>query len=125
MGTELDQAEIYARRALAQKPEDGFILDTVGWVLFKKGDAQGALRFLEMAIAKQAGEAVIADHLGDVYYHLQLVGRALEMYRLAVNAESDIAKAKRIREKIIRISSQQGPSLRQPASASSAPEKQK
>jgi Flp pilus assembly protein TadD len=38
MGTKLDEAEGLIRRALEIEPDDGFYVDSLGWVYFQRGD---------------------------------------------------------------------------------------
>ncbi len=76
----LDKAEEFIRKALElydQKREPGepeknaAYLDSMGWVLFKKGKYQEALHYLlEAANAPEGDDGVIWDHLGDCYYRL-------------------------------------------------------
>jgi Tfp pilus assembly protein PilF len=49
MGKDLDKAEQYVRKALELRPNDGFIEDSLGWVLFKKGKTAEALEHLARA----------------------------------------------------------------------------
>lgn len=113
---ELDEAESLARRALELQPKDGFIMDTVGWVLFKKGHYSEAVQYLERAYEEKSSESVIAEHLGDVYYRLQLVDKAKHMYRRAMEFETDEKKAREIRSKLAAVDHQQSSPLRVPAS---------
>ncbi len=119
---ELDEAEAMVRRALELQPNDGYILDTLGWVLFKKGDTAEAVKALEAAYKAQPGESVIAEHLGDAYYKLQLPEKAKRMYQRAAETETNDANARKIRNKIVSIDQQQqtvglpGPNARRPAS---------
>ncbi|MCB0411476.1 MAG: tetratricopeptide repeat protein, partial [Bdellovibrionales bacterium] len=113
----LDEAESMARKALSLKPGDGFVLDTMGWILFKKGDNSGAIKFLELAVKHQNAESIIAEHLGDAYYRSQLVDKALKMYNKAVALERDSSKAGKIRDKISSIERKMAEHLRTPASA--------
>lgn len=54
-------------RALAEKPDDPFILDSMGWVQYRLGKHAEALRYLRTAIDKRA-DAEIAAHLGEVLW---------------------------------------------------------
>jgi len=101
----LDEAEAMARKANTIKPEDGYILDTLGWVLFKKGDIDLAVKTLETAFQKQSKESIIAEHLGDAYLKFQLPEQAKKMYRHATEIESDAKKVQAILEKIKAIDS--------------------
>ncbi|MDR2208765.1 MAG: tetratricopeptide repeat protein [Azoarcus sp.] len=68
-GQRLDEAEKLIVRALEILPRDPYILDSMGWVRFKKGDLTGALEHLEQAYAIRA-DSEIAAHLGEVLWRL-------------------------------------------------------
>jgi tetratricopeptide (TPR) repeat protein len=117
-GRELETAESLSRRALELQPQDGYILDTVGWVLFKRGKMEESIRYLERAFHAKADEAVIAEHLGDAYLRFELWQKALRMYRKAADLETDTDKAARLRAKVANAESQrQRPLVRMPASS--------
>ena len=99
-GKNLDEAEQLVRRAVDLQPEDGYILDTLGWVLFKKGNVTEAIRVLEAAYKIQPNESVIAEHLGDAYYHQQMPEKAKRLYLRAAEIESNVATVEKIRAKI-------------------------
>ena len=56
------------RKAVALRPEDGFIVDSLGWADYRLGDYGGAVKELESAIALKPGDPTINDHLGDAYW---------------------------------------------------------
>lgn len=120
LGSNLEEAEALSRRALALQPDDGYILDTLGWILFKRGDNEGAIKYLEAAFRIKPSEAIIAEHLGDAYLRHQMWQRATAMYRKAVEFEKDIEKGKKISEKLANVESQNQRSVRAPASVEPA-----
>ncbi|MFZ5864024.1 MAG: tetratricopeptide repeat protein [Nitrospirota bacterium] len=63
----LGEAKELIQRALAIKPEDGAYLDSLGWVHFKLGQWDAAVKDLERAIAALPDDPVIHEHLGDAY----------------------------------------------------------
>lgn len=63
------------KRAVDLRPDDGYIVDSLGWAYYQLGDYQRAIEYLEKAIAIEPGQATINDHLGDAYWR---VGRKLE-----------------------------------------------
>jgi tetratricopeptide (TPR) repeat protein len=65
----LDEAQQLIDKALQLAPEDPFILDSKGWVLFRRGDASGALEALKKAFALRA-DPEIAAHMGEVLWAL-------------------------------------------------------
>jgi tetratricopeptide (TPR) repeat protein len=70
MGVNTQQALDMLRRAVAQRPRSGAIVDSLGWALFKLGRYDEALGYLERAIALSPGDFEINDHLGDLYWRL-------------------------------------------------------
>ncbi len=113
----LEEAEKLVRRALEIEPHDGYILDTLGWILYKKGKFQESIKVLEAALKSQPNESIIAEHLGDAYNKHQLVDKARQMYKRAADAETDARKVREIREKITALDRQElRASDRQPAS---------
>lgn len=58
------------QKAVAKAPNDGSILDSLGWAYYLMGDYDKALPILERAVTLEAGNAVLNSHLGDVYWRL-------------------------------------------------------
>jgi len=74
-GVNLEKAFKMLRRAVDLRPEDGYIVDSLGWAYYKLGRYEDAVRELERAIELKPADPVINDHLGDAYWK---VGRKLE-----------------------------------------------
>lgn len=74
-GLNREEATRMIARAVEQRPDDGFILDSLGWAYFTSGDAGRAVVELEKAVALEPGDATLNEHLGDAYWQ---VGRVLE-----------------------------------------------
>ena len=66
----LSEAEKLAKKALALKPHSGFFLDTMGWVLYKKGLYKKALPYFQKAFSKNKQEKSIVEHLAKTYHEL-------------------------------------------------------
>lgn len=98
--TELGTAEKLVRKALTLQPGDGFIMDTLGWVLFKQERIAEAVQMLEKAHQKEAKESIIAEHLADAYFRHQLHQKAKEMYKKAADLEKDVQNRLKIQSKI-------------------------
>lgn len=79
----LPEARELIEKALKLAPEDSFILDSLGWVLYRQGDMPGALTTLERAYAKRS-DPEIAAHLGEV---LWVLGRKEEAGRILREAQ--------------------------------------
>lgn len=67
-GEHLAEARRMLERAVALRPQDGNIADSLGWALFKMNDIPGAIRWLERAVELEPRNSVINDHLGDAYW---------------------------------------------------------
>ncbi|MBX9710000.1 MAG: tetratricopeptide repeat protein [Xanthobacteraceae bacterium] len=74
-GINLDEAMSMIRRAVDQRPDDGFIVDSLGWAYYRIADYDNAVKTLERAIDLKPEDPTINDHLGDAYWR---VGRTLE-----------------------------------------------
>jgi tetratricopeptide (TPR) repeat protein len=75
MGHNLDQALDMIRKAVGLRPEDGYIVDSLGWAYYRLGRYPEAVEQLERAIELKPADSTINDHLGDAYWK---VGRKLE-----------------------------------------------
>ena len=65
-------------------------LDSLGWVLFKRGKAKEALPYLQQAVQDPRGQHLeIFDHLGDVYMALGQVQAAIEAWNKGLEVASD------------------------------------
>lgn len=85
---ELDkrQRSNLARISLDSDRDNAAFVDSLGWVLFRKGDWQSARRELEKAASLPAGDddPVVWDHLGDVYFRLKETDKAGSAWRKAI-----------------------------------------
>jgi tetratricopeptide (TPR) repeat protein len=102
-GEQLEKAEAYARKAVAKEKNDPFIMDTLGWVLYKKGDYKKAAEILEKAHKMQSDVGIIAEHLGDVYAKLNLNEKAFENLQKAHELEADQKHKDELQVKITQI----------------------
>jgi len=71
----LDEALEMIERAVAGRPDSGYIVDSLGWVLYRLGRYEEAVGHMERAVELMPVDPVVNDHLGDVYW---AVGRARE-----------------------------------------------
>ena len=71
----LDEALAMIQRAVTARPDSGYIVDSLGWVLYRLGRYQEAVGHMETAVELMPVDPVVNDHLGDVYW---AVGRYRE-----------------------------------------------
>ena len=69
-GMNLPDAFKMLRRAVELEPNDGYIVDSLGWAHFKLGQYPEAADTLERAIALKPADPVLNDHLGDAYWRV-------------------------------------------------------
>ncbi|MDE1933001.1 tetratricopeptide repeat protein [Bradyrhizobium sp.] len=74
-GVNLDEAMKMIKRAVEQRPDDGYIVDSLGWAYYRTGNYDEAVKNLERAVDLKPEDPTINDHLGDAYWR---VGRKLE-----------------------------------------------
>ena len=76
-GLHLDDGMDMIRRAVEQRPDDGYIVDSLGWAYYRTGNYDEAVKNLERAVELKPDDPTINDHLGDAYWR---VGRTLEAH---------------------------------------------
>ena len=97
---DLNLALSLIKQALAIDPENGYFLDTLGWVEFKRKNYDKAIFFLEKAISILPKNAEILDHLGDCYSMLNRKNEAIFEWKKAIKYERNENIIKKLQEKI-------------------------
>lgn len=96
---DLDKAEKMARQAVEADPENDTYLDTMAWVLFKKGEYKEALEFQHKALeeAEKNGEPAgeFYNHLGDILFMSHQPEEALENWKKALKLDPENALLKK------------------------------
>ena len=105
-GDNLDEAVHLAAHALELQPTDGYILDTLGWIHFKRGDTEDAIKYLEAAVKARPDESIIAEHLGDAYLRHQMWQKAQKLYQKAAGLESDKSRQQKLSDKLFSLRNQ-------------------
>jgi len=96
----LDEALDMIERAVRRRPNDGYITDSLGWVLYRLGRFDEAVPHMERAVELMPVDPIINDHLGDVYW---MVDRRLEaefQWKRALSFDPEPEEAERIRRKL-------------------------
>ncbi|EAR50356.1 TPR domain protein [Oceanicola granulosus HTCC2516] len=100
LDSNLEEALGMIRTAAAARPENGSIVDSLGWALFRLGHYAEAVAHLERAAELDPTRAVIVNHLGDAYW---AVGRRTEarfQWRRALSFGPEEALAVQLRDKL-------------------------
>jgi tetratricopeptide (TPR) repeat protein len=96
----LDEALEMIEAAVAARPEDGYIIDSLAWVYFKLERYEEAATLMEKAALLEPLDPIVSDHLGDA---LWMVDRKIEadfQWRRALSFEPEEKDAERIRLKL-------------------------
>lgn len=98
----LDEAEELVARALAVNPNAAYILDSMGWILFQKGEFEEARVYLERAAHLSLGDGEILFHLGQLYEQLGMFDQARQQYDRALRADPRLHEAREKRDALAR-----------------------
>ncbi|MDP7546983.1 MAG: tetratricopeptide repeat protein [Alphaproteobacteria bacterium] len=74
-GLNLDRARAMIEKAVSKRPNDGYVVDSLGWLFYRLGQYDEAVKHLERAVELRPQDPIINDHLGDAYWR---AGRKLE-----------------------------------------------
>jgi tetratricopeptide (TPR) repeat protein len=97
----MDEALAMIERAVAGEPDNGYIVDSLGWVYFRLGRYDEALIQMERAVELLPVDPILNDHLGDVYYALGRKREAAFQWRRALSfGPADDLDMERIRRKL-------------------------
>ena len=97
----LDEALAMIEKAVRSEPEDGYITDSLGWVLYRLGRYQDAVQPMLRAVELTPDDPVINDHLGDVLWKVGRKREAEFQWRRALSfGPSDDLDLDRVRRKL-------------------------
>jgi tetratricopeptide (TPR) repeat protein len=101
-GQHLKDALGMIERAVKLRPNDGYIVDSLGWALYRVGDYPRATQHLEHAVEMLPEDPTINDHLGDAYWRTGREVEARNQWRRALQFKPEEAEAKIIEAKLDR-----------------------
>ncbi len=88
----LERAKALIERALEISPENGFYLDSLGWVYYRQGQADLAVEYIRRSILRlERDDAIVRDHLGDAYLLQGAVEKALGEWERAHRLDPELA----------------------------------
>jgi tetratricopeptide (TPR) repeat protein len=99
-GVNKDKALDMLHKAVELREDDGFIVDSLGWAYYRRGEFAKAVKYLERAIVLEPGEATINDHLGDAYWRVGRKTEAEFQWNHALRLEPEKDDAARIKRKL-------------------------
>jgi Flp pilus assembly protein TadD len=92
----LEPALEMIEKAVEAQPQDGYIVDSLGWAFYKLGRIEEAVATLEQAVLLRPNDAEINDHLGDAYW---TAGRKLEA-RFQWNVAASVDEVGNVKERV-------------------------
>lgn len=100
MGLNLDEALNMIRTAVDLRPNDGFIIDSLGWAYYRLGRYPEAVDQLERAVELRPEDSVINDHLGDAYWQVGRKREAMFQWAHARDLDPEEQELPKILDKI-------------------------
>src|SRR6266436_3852168 len=99
-GENLDRGLKMIEKAVELRPEDGYIVDSLGWAHYRLGDYSSAVQYLEKAIELVPQDPTINDHLGDAYWQSGRLSEARFQWRRALQFGPEANEIKPIEAKL-------------------------
>lgn len=87
-------------KAVALKPDDGYIVDSLGWAHYKLGNYKDAVRFLERAVEIRPEDATLNDHFGDALWRVGREREARYQWAQALSLSPEPAEVDKIKLKL-------------------------
>jgi tetratricopeptide (TPR) repeat protein len=101
-GENLQRGLKMIEKAVELRPEDGYIVDSLGWAHYRLGDYSSAVEYLEKAIELVPEDPTINDHLGDAYWQSGRPSEARFQWRRALQFGPEADEVKPIEAKLDR-----------------------
>lgn len=99
-GVNLKEGMELIEKAVALKPDDGYIVDSLGWAHFKQGNFADAVNYLERAVELKPADPVLNDHLGDALWRVGREREARYQWDQSLSLEPEPEDAAKTRNKI-------------------------
>jgi tetratricopeptide (TPR) repeat protein len=96
----LDEALKMLQTAVDARPEEGFIVDSLGWAHYQLGHYPDAVKYLERAVALSPQDPTLNDHLGDAYWRAGRHVEARFQWSRALSFKPEEAQVKVIEAKV-------------------------
>ncbi len=97
----LKQGMALIEKAVALKPDDGYIVDSLGWAHFKLGNFKQSVRFLERAVELKPEDPVLNDHLGDALWRAGREREARFQWEQSLTLDPEPENLAKIKQKLV------------------------
>lgn len=90
----------FIEKAVKLKPEDGYIVDSLGWAHFRLGNYPEAAKQLERAVELRPSDPILNDHLGDALWRVGRIREARFQWNLSLTLKPEDDNARETRKKL-------------------------
>ncbi|MFA7307746.1 MAG: tetratricopeptide repeat protein [Hyphomicrobium sp.] len=101
-GKNLKEGMRLIEKAVQLKPDDGYIVDSLGWAHYKQNNFKEAVRFLERAVEIKPEDPTLNDHLGDAFWKVGREREARFQWSQALSLNPEPEDVDKIKAKIER-----------------------
>lgn len=101
-GKNLKEGTRLIEKAVQLKPDDGYIVDSLGWAHFRQGNFKEAVRFLERAVEIKPEDPTLNDHLGDAFWKVGREREARFQWNQALSLDPEPEDVDKIKAKLER-----------------------
>ena len=98
----LKQGMAMIEKAVAAKPDDGYIVDSLGWAHFRLGNFKDAARYLERAVELRPEDPVLNDHLGDAYWRIGRLREARFQWEQSLSLKPEPEEIEKLNRKVLK-----------------------
>lgn len=99
-GERMQEGLALIQRAADARPDQGYIIDSLGWAHFKLGQVDKAIEYLERAAELSPTDAEVVDHLGDSYWRAGREHEARFEWAAALDLKPDAVREAALRHKL-------------------------
>ena len=96
----LDKAVKLLEKAVKLEPNDGYIIDSLGWAFYLTGLIDKSIFYLEKAVSMMPNDATLNDHLGDAYWKSGRRKEASSQWKRVLIIEPNFKNKEKILEKL-------------------------
>ena len=97
---QLQRGLTFIEKAVKLKPEDGYIVDSLGWAHFRLGNYSKAAEQLERAVELRPSDPILNDHLGDALWRVGRIREARYQWELSLTLKPEPDNERKTREKL-------------------------
>lgn len=101
-GRNLQQGLALIKKAVSLKPDDGYIVDSLGWAFYRLGNFKEAVKHLERAVELRPEDPTLNDHLGDAYFRVKREREARFQWEQALSLKPEPEDLEKIQRKLER-----------------------